>query len=1700
MSDSRYGLSVYGRSPYGSGLPRKIYATSIDLYNIEIQFPVEILWGPEVTDVINYILIPVFGAAPISINHVTVSSIGITGVDRVNINHSGTTLGGVYNIKINNLVDIEGNTLETGNRNYVNFLASGGIPNYLVYPISGNEIVVEFGEEIIYSPEMIDVSEYEINTQFPIPMTPQTVSFPYGGDNKKIHITNIGMTSTEYEMRFFKTKSMVYDGSIMPDASTEFNGVEFGGGLSIADGSLKLNKSIGNEYGWNFQDISGKISPVSSYYLKFKLNFNSASISPPLFDSDFFTLIVSDGTNQVSTIFRVALGNDEINFKSGSYNQSIIHDWRNREIEIGVLRNKKSNTQVLIVDSIPYLTGLISWFDDPAAIPPGILFYLNSPYSVSDMEIIGAEIDSSSSVYSSSWNFLFDLFSTFTGSDLLARRNILTENGPLVKSWGDNTPATKNDVAVRLNGLEVEVRDVDPYFGSIELETPIPLMPPGTVTAEIDYHWMPSPLMEIGGLNIVGSVLNQWSNPSGLEYPVSGTGNSAGNSYSRFNMKLVLGPVDRPQPIYRGVRYFGFGKEESAVLNDYTSLLLNQDPDSISVQNFKYDYESETGSYTGGSEPTDNDKWKLVGSNDGQLTIDDHYIINDNNSGRFPHESNSFFYRDIGSPGSLSVYLSFRTKVLKYDLDGVYTGIGVGFHDRKRCYLIGLLEVNGLKHVGILNGYEVENELSWKIGPETRLEIIGRNLCRVHKDLSPSSLEIGDRFQVFSGNQAGVYSISDVFLEGRYVYIEISTQFPSDYRMYDSSIIDSVFEVRWDNNFYSYRVFINTETDSVEVYVSGEISSNFSIGGINLSPQQLPFFMPSDDYGKMFWGSIGRKQINSSEWAFVRYNILPTINNSDSGSIIVSTELNNLPEDDRNSEWFIDKGFGNSFVRSGKTIIKTFTNTKYGGDYIYKRIEPSFTNKNYVDLDCKFNAIEDGQSGDCSVVINDGLKESKLVTLCYYEPGPGHNRELSVVDSVSMFGAIDNEWESTEVNGLEIERTDTHWILKRNKEYGGFFYKNLENVPSYDLGNRIFETRFRVDNQVSTSEKSSIAFIIEGGPVNRSIGLSLLNTPNRVCLTKDSDCTVVGESNFNWQDGEYHTYRVIVDVGVDTVTLLVDGSVLVVSSFSDFSLSSDNGGVFFGSYDIDANSRFELKLEYLFYRTENLSSVKRTLGVLIGDNGNDIDSYIIPRSDGLNVPNSSPSASVIEYDWRVSRDYRLQLDPFWGLRLFDPTIPPPPLTNLCQPNPIVSVEYQNLPTRKSLFGSISWGSTGAISESAWDYIRYHIYIYRDGNRIQSPSNMVLNKYSLLNSGEISTDKTFETKTIISSDPVTVMISDCGITAKNVLNVIVDGFRVDRSKWKFDHENQRIIFNEAIGTEFNYPVTIVFAAGNPVTYTYLLEQPLFEGNIILNDDTPVEQSNQYGGSYTILESGEVIYNRNGDYVDNTPFEYCRDLFPETTKYSDIDIIESRTNGEYGLLSFACDETFSGHGLIDVGFDSGSYYDRFSDLLSDGFYGNNSVIKSPFVNPTYPVMIMGGNGHYDGSIGPGTSVLYQNYKISLENYMGMNQTLFIDMKMGSFTDNHEFFPIEADNTPPSYSIDQTIVPDGVPGIHFNGSCLAVQNDNGNYSKIGPHGGIDSLQNSILVGSEPLYGSVEKFTMYGGSPIETGTLIHFNIEASS
>lgn len=377
-------------------------------------------------------------------------------------------------------------------------------------------------------------------------------------------------------------------------------------------------------------------------------------------------------------------------------------------------------------------------------------------------------------------NFLYDslaepVLGTFTQSAFL------TANGPLVKNWGDFTMATINDVTVTVNGVPVTVASIDPYIGRINLATPIQvtpvLAPPPVVT--VSYYWMPKAIVDTAALNTVGLVLNQWDRAINHANPIwHGAGQlGAVSTGSRFLLGIELGPVEDQEPLYVGYRYLGLDRNYTASLNDPTSLLLNQDPNSFTTNTFEVTPDAVSVNYEATTFPT-LESWTLNGADSGGLVGNGTYQVKAADVGPYGTGNPAFYYQmaNMTLPATGRIVVRFSLDPATATPTGVWTGVGFGTHDNRRAYLVGMLLLTPygteapFRSIGfLLNPARPDLRASWLVGPQTDSSVLNpqvvltaQNKLVAKTAVIPQNVKAGTRFRIESGPQQGTYTVASL--------------------------------------------------------------------------------------------------------------------------------------------------------------------------------------------------------------------------------------------------------------------------------------------------------------------------------------------------------------------------------------------------------------------------------------------------------------------------------------------------------------------------------------------------------------------------------------------------------------------------------------------------------------------------------------------------------------------------------------------------------------------------------------------------------------------------------------------------------------------------------------------------------------------------------------------------------------------------
>ena len=618
-----------------------------------------------------------------------------------------------------------------------------------------------------------------------------------------------------------------------------------------------------------------------------------------------------------------------------------------------------------------------------------------------------------------------------------------TQRGPLVKNWGDQTPATLEDVVVTVNGIQVVLSEVNPYTGKVSVH----VAPPVGAVVQVFYTWLPTPVFEMTGLNDPGLLLNQWDNASGHTYPEAHGEQPLDPAYplgsalsGRFPMRTVLGPAVTPEPIFIGHRYLGLERDYSAVLNDPNSLLLNQNPNSIAVDYFIDEPTPANVFYDATIYPT-LAGWVLQGSDSGVLQTNGTYTVKTQSPGVYASGQQALYYQivDLSYPSSIRV--NARFKVEAYTPFGVWSGVGFGTHDDKRTYQVGLLSLPAISTepvfhtVGILLNPEAPQlETSWQVGPQVAITLLTQNSFTAPTNTLPSGITTGTRFKIQSGIQAGVYTVLSAISQSTgLTTVTTYTAFPQLISQFGAKYQRVLWETTFEQST-TYEMTVNLVTKRVSLFVAGALTGEMlSLTDPGAEPSQGALELRTEQRGQVWWGGLSRQATNQSTWSFFQYRVSP-----DSAHIAGHSKqvtVSGLPNTNPDPEqlWAVPKSFGHAEAGNfGTKIISGASSETLPYGYGYSRCEPFLGPQAIVDIDAVFKAERSSGYGDASILLYDSERQIELSNLEYAQPLGNLPRRLVQTPSVS-------------VTGLQLP-TQQGWAISGHIQ-GDVYERTLQTTP-----------------------------------------------------------------------------------------------------------------------------------------------------------------------------------------------------------------------------------------------------------------------------------------------------------------------------------------------------------------------------------------------------------------------------------------------------------------------------------------------------------------------------------------------------------------------------------------------------------------------------------------------------------------------------
>jgi len=1736
MSDG-YGLSPFGLDVYGSIIsipPEIVDILSLDGCRVRVQFNVPMAGNAALTATSSYPITAILGAA-VTIQSVQTASPSGGGFLAVDLTTSGTTLGGLYTVTVTGPQNLTGQVLAPP-YNSESFLALGQTLTTEINVGAGTVSITvkdDLGREapLLDNGAVQDDGSYSITGDYPIAPSVNGAGFEGGVINLEVG----QLTTVTYDGVVGEADAFNYNGSVLPSLAVGFDGVEIGtGSSSIVSGKLRVEKpSSGGVYGWQFEDTSGRITATASFQAVFSIDATAASGLP--------RFSVSDGANQIDISLVVSGPVKEIEVEAGGFSSVMEFDWSASVFELTVIRNRQAGLCTVLIDGTPFDSFGEAALTQPASIPAGVGVFLDAGVSSSGLAISSVALQASETIYTAAWNFVFTLVYGFVGVSGLANDRVRTKRGPLVKSWGDWTPAGPDDVEIRVNGVPVAIADVNPYTGEIFPVVPIPLFPVGMATVEVDYCWIVNPIFALSGLNTTGLTLNNWGRsnghtarpvpalapggvfglgpfgfaPFGVGPPVPALppvayGRGVQNTM-RFPYSTVLGPLVRPEPKRIGHTYIGYQREYSSLTNDPTTLLLNHNPHAISNGQLTAASVRQIGRFTGTTIPA-NQGWLLTGADAGFVVGDGSYLIVDAQAGDYPDGTASLYYKNLDLALPTIVQASARFKGVEVSVyDGVFSGLALGTYDGRRLVVIGALLVDGVQHFGLLlDGNRPDLEESWQIGPSATATATGQNTIRVSSAEYAVGLGYGSRFRIPSGPQAGVYTISScgiVAVEGG-IALTFTPALPTDINLYGGGQFTILYETPWfGQDLNGVRSIVDFPEGIVTAYLSGRVSG--TIGSIQAPayPAETGLLIPANISGGYFFGSISRRAANKSAWDLAQYAANPVALTQTVSGVYVSDDMTVLPED-ATEPWFITGGYGAGSLSLGGLVLSTSAHSSaLDFEYGYSRVEPHLSNKVTTNFLATLSVdTATLGAGDVALRIRDTAREVRLVNLLYKEPvGFVINPQRRLVTDLpsnffSGLQALENEgWVS---NGVAVSPIAWGQSLGINKP-AVLAPEWTQTVPaSVACGHEgaVLTARFSAEN-LSGVATPYIAARVKTGAGTAQYVRAVFGAGDTLTLTNELGVVKLGPlAGVTWTDGSTHEYRVVCDPTANLVTVFVDNALVGSIALSLFSATTTDFTAIFG-----ISGAGSVETEWYEFTVAPLrpiafvgESLNRTFGIWLGGDVGDINNYVIPRSDGTNEPNSSLFATPVPMDWTVPCELRLYVDPTWGASLYRPDLPLPPTSSALgytteTVNPTdawINVEYRRLPRQVQGRGEVSFGSLDprSVSRSRWDDVSYRVRARPYGYGI-AQTGMVLNRAITFKSGDWNLDSTPEVRLIAARDTQSVFVSDSAINGDRVFLVRIGAVTIPAANWQFDPATQEIRLANpvAIGTL----VEVTFAPARPQTKTYQCSRPIDETVTVLNAGTPPVPMSRDGA---ITRS--IVATPNGDEIQ---FSY-----DQTSLYASVDFCQNEVGDDVPLTSI-CDGAGPGLGLSEIAIEGRFTTDPFTVLEgpagpfrgSPTFrgsamrFGGVSLIAAGGRRPTPANGVLNEAIMYPNARGPSGEVPVGGF--------GMNQDFALYLR--DVQDDTWDLPAGmGDNVPPS-AIGGAVNPDGTAGTFGHGACIAEIVDYAptGISRLGPWGGLPSLTpRSLLAGGAPLPTSA--FTLVGGAPLASPTVTTVVIQAAN
>jgi hypothetical protein len=688
---------------------------------------------------------------------------------------------------------------------------------------------------------------------------------------------------------------------------------------------------------------------------------------------------------------------------------------------------------------------------------------------------------------------------------------------------------------------------------------------------------------------------------------------------------------------------------------------------------------------------------------------------------------------------------------------------------------------------------------------------------------------------------------------------------------------------------------------------------------------------PFDEIQGAFFGSLSRPAMSLSKWDFVRFLSIPLNPQQTAPSTFVSYEANVVPENDA-KPWTPIGFHGTETIISTDFLLLDSTSATdvpastvglVGADFRgFVRIEPLLTAASEVVLDIQtqllthtFGVTPNG----LMAAIDNG---DRLIQLCFFPERSTPKKSYggrSFPENFSPYFWSSMGTATASMAGRILKITDT--LIGDGKVY--FVDDTASPVgPDRVVGTTldyILEFRAKV-NSFTSDLPGFCGTFAQVYDSTRSVGAMLTEILGikYVSLTSDgADLGPLSRFMFNWDDGEFHTYRLVKSTAGNLVSVFVDSLFLGAFPYSSFLVPAPNpnGQISFGS-STPASAGALSEVYWSYCNTWRVvGDQKHYVGLWKGYDPNSLTGYHLPlKTSGRNAtitgnalgdlaasfitdgvvigdrlvvdvgPNkgvyeiagvSGPTSLTIVGAWPAGPsqvDYRLILETDWTLQhkyriLKNPTGDVVVLLDT-DPTPIIEVDYNSLDLPSSSVGVVRTLTNGVsgiafgsfepmdLSQSYWDFVRYGITRALNELRIVPP-HQVLNQWNVMASPE-------HLRSLILHPHTSFKSSSTGIPPQTDPDFLADPLL-------------------AAFTQLNQGTPLV-----PLTQAFETRGPY-----------PVQEF------VSALNRPEDVLNNDGDFTLNDGSKRFKLVVPDDVLYSCLDVIE-QTTGTTDLLTPFCDD--------------------------------------------------------------------------------------------------------------------------------------------------------------------------------------------------